>query len=188
MWKRVNRACGRTVRGLGEYLDGTLPLRRRRAMEAHLLACAACRRELEAMRRTLALVTSLPRRELSAGFDQALRARLTATGRGKRAHSPSRRDGLAGFLLPFRERHLRAPWPSALRRLAPAGAVAAAALAVAVWNQQPFAGLHSVPHEAPAYVATLVHEHQLLRAGSDMNVTVVRHNLEGDLLGEGEEE
>jgi anti-sigma factor RsiW len=173
---------------MGEYLDGTLPRRQRRAVEAHLFACAACRRELEAMRRTLALVTSLPRRELSADFDQALRARLTAADRGRRANAPSRRDGLAGFLLPFRERHLRAPWPSALRRLAPAGALAAAALAVAVWNLQPFPGLHPASQRAPAYVATLVHEHQLLKAGSDMNVTVVRHNLEGDLLGDGEEE
>jgi anti-sigma factor RsiW len=175
---------------MGEYLDGTLPLRRRRAVEAHLLACAACRRELETVRRTLALVTSLPVRELSADFDRALRARLTAAERGRKATAPSRWSGFAGFLLPSlsRERHLRAPWPSPFRRLAPAGAFAAAALAVTLSYLQPWVALDTAPHPAPAYVVALVHEHQLLGAGSDMNATVVRHNLDGNLLGDGDEE
>ena len=36
MWKGINRACGRTARWLDEYIDGTLPLPRRRTVEAHL--------------------------------------------------------------------------------------------------------------------------------------------------------
>jgi anti-sigma factor RsiW len=189
MWMRINQACGRTARWLGEYLDGTLPPRRRRAVEAHLLACAACRRELETMRRTLALVTSLPRRELSGDFEASLRARLAGAERGWRGASRSRWGRLAFFLLPSltRERHLRAPWPSPLRRLAPAG-IAAAALALAVWNLPPVAVTFGTPRAAPAYVTALVHEHQLLSAGSDMNATVVRHNLDSDLLGDGDEE
>jgi hypothetical protein len=94
------------------------------------------------------------------------------------------------LLLPSlsRERHLRAPWPSPLRRLAPAGAVAAAALALAIWTLQPLDALHATHHEAPAYVTVLVHEHQLLGAGSDMNATVVGHNLDADPLADGDGE
>src|SRR5438445_11362465 len=76
MWKANERACGWTARSLGEFLDGTLPLAHGRAVEAHLRACAGCRRELEAMRRTLALLSGLPRRELTEDFDAALQARL----------------------------------------------------------------------------------------------------------------
>jgi anti-sigma factor RsiW len=189
MWMRIDRGCGRTVRCLGEYLDGTLSLRRRRAVEAHLLACAACRREMETMRRTLSLVTSLPRRQLSADFDGALRARLAGTEPGRKAAAHAWWWGVAGLLVPTlsRERHLRAPWPSPLRRLAPAGIVAAAALGLAIWNLPPLAGRHPAGREAPAYVAALVREHQLLGAGSDINATVVGHNLDGD-LGDGDDE
>ena len=110
MWKRIDRACGRTVRSLGEYLDGTLPLRRRRALEAHLRACAACGREREAMRRTVALLTGLPRPELSADFDAALQARLAAVGGAGRGRSGARLH-VPEALLPG-SRYLRAPWPS----------------------------------------------------------------------------
>lgn len=190
MWIRINRACGHTARRLGEYLDGTLPLRRRRAVEAHLLACAACTRELETLRRTLALVMSLPRRELSDDFEATLRARLAGSERGRSGASRSRWEGIARLVLPslFRERHLRAPWPSPFRRLAPAGAVAAGALALAVWNLSPSLVSAPTPRAAPAFVTALVHEHQLLHAGADMNDTVVRHNLDSDVLGDGDQE
>src|SRR5438445_11778185 len=113
MWKRIDRSCGRTARWLGEYIDGTLPLLRRRAVEAHLRRCNRCRRELEATRRTVALLADLPRRELSAGFEAGLRARL--------ATAPPRRG---------RPRYQSAPWPSPFRRLAPAGVLAMAAAAL----------------------------------------------------------
>src|ERR1043166_258195 len=77
MWKANNGACGRAARSLGEYLDGTLPLARRRAVEAHLHLCAGCRAELEAIRRTLALLASMPQRELTEDFDTTLQARLS---------------------------------------------------------------------------------------------------------------
>src|SRR5436309_1680369 len=156
MWNRIDRMCGRTARWLGEYIDATLPLLRRRAVEAHLRRCDRCRRELEATRRTVALLADLPRRELSAGFEAGLRARLANT---------QRRRG--------RPRYLSAPWPSRFRRLALAGALAAAALALGVWRLQ---DLPQSPQPAPAYVAALVQEHQVLRAGGDLNSTVVsRH-------------
>src|SRR5688500_8989247 len=99
MWKGIRPMCGRASRWLGEYVDGTLPLARRRALEAHLRTCAACRRELEATRRTIALLADLPRRELSDNFEASLHARLAGT------QSP--RTWWTGGSW-----YLRAPWPS----------------------------------------------------------------------------
>ena len=45
---------------LDEYLDGTLDPGRRPAVEAHLAACAACRAELEAIRRIADGARALP--------------------------------------------------------------------------------------------------------------------------------
>ena len=145
MWKLNERACGRAARSLGEYLDGTLPLARRRAVEAHLHACAGCRRELEAMRRTLALLSGLPRRELTGDFDAALQARLEEVkGVGRRVSGvgSDRSDPTTDRRRPMpdarRARHyLRAPWPSPLRRLAPAGALAAVTLGMVAWRLAP---------------------------------------------------
>jgi anti-sigma factor RsiW len=171
MWKANNWACGRTARSLGEYLDGTLPLARRRKVETHLHACAGCRHEMEALRRTLGLLANLPKRELSADFDTTLLARLAEVRRGRRAAWEG------GF------RSLTRPNP--LLRLAPMGAVAVAVLGVAIWRLE-------MPREQPAtasaYVAAVVQEHQGLGMAPDLNATVVSHNLSGELLGDGEDE
>src|SRR5947209_14356781 len=135
MWIRINWSCGGTARCLGEYLDSTLSLRRRRAVEAHLRGCAACRWELESMRRTLALLSDLPRREVSDHFEAALRTRLAGI-EASGEPAPRARFPLPA-LLPPSTRYLRAPWPSEVRRLAPVGALAAVAVAVAAWNMQP---------------------------------------------------
>jgi anti-sigma factor RsiW len=185
MWKANNGACGRIARSLGEYLDGTLPLARRRTVEAHLHLCAGCRAELEAMRRTLALLAGMPRRELTEDFDTALQARLSELrSAGERQ---TRARGRRRFsLLPARE--LRAPWPSPLWRLAPAGALAAATLGVVAWRlQPPPAAIEVTARQTPAYVQMVVQEHQRLRVSSDLNATVVSHNLGADVLAEGEE-
>jgi anti-sigma factor RsiW len=191
MWKANDRACGRAARSLGEYLDGTLPLARRRAVEAHLRACAGCRSELEAIRRTLGLLASLPRRELTEDFDAALQARLAEVkGVGSRVSGVG---SLLSFLHPTADtRHpkhyLRAPWPSPLWRLA-AGALAAATLGVVAWRLQPPPNSIAVaPQPTPAYVWAMVQEHQRLRIASDLNATVVSHNLGTDVLSEGDEE
>jgi anti-sigma factor RsiW len=182
MWKANNGACGRTARSLGEYLDGTLPLARRRAVEAHVHLCAGCRGELEAMRRTLALLAGMPRRELTEDFDTALQARLSEL-----RTAGDRRDRRWFPLLPARE--LRAPWPSPLWRLAPAGALAAATLGVVAWRlQPPPAPMEVGGRPTPAYVQMVVQEHQRLRVASDLNATVVSHNLGEDMLAEGDEE
>jgi anti-sigma factor RsiW len=190
MWKVNERACGRAARSLGEYLDGTLPLARRRAVEAHLHACAGCRRELEAMRRTLALLSGLPRRELSEDFDAALQARLEAIkGVGRRVSGVVSSDPTPDLRHP--RHYLRAPWPSPLRRLAPAGALTAVTLGMVAWRLGAVVTpAHPAwqPPTAPAYVQALVEEHQRLRTTSDLNAIVVSHNLGSDSFAVGEDE
>jgi hypothetical protein len=139
------------------------------------------------MRGTLALLVGLPRRELSAEFDTALRDRLA----GLRRPAEGVASGWAWMaLLGSRpgstERCLRAPWPSPVRRLAPAGVVAAAVLGVFLARPAPTPQKVSQARPVPVYVSVLVHEHQMLNAGADMNATVVGHNLNGDLLGDEE--
>jgi anti-sigma factor RsiW len=169
MWKGINRPCGRTARWLDQYIDGALSLPRRRSVESHLRHCERCRHELEATRRTIGLLSDLPKRELSANFEAGLRARL--------ASAPTRRSS----------RYLNAPWPSPYRRLMPAGALAAAALGVVAWRME-LVPPQASPQPAPAYVAALVQEHQVLRTNADLSSTVVSHNLVAADLGDSEDE
>jgi anti-sigma factor RsiW len=180
MWKVTDRSCHRIARWLSEYVDGTLPLARRRAVEAHLRACAGCRYELEALRRTVSLLADLPKRELTEGFDAALRARLETVKADRRQAGLRRR---LYNLLPVPGMPV-----SPLRRLAPAGAMTAAVLSVVAWQMLPGAAIRTEePRPTPAYVQALVKEHQGLRVVSDLNATVVSHNLAADTLGEGDE-
>jgi anti-sigma factor RsiW len=173
MWKATDRACGRTARWLGDYVDGMLSLARRRQVEAHLDSCAACRRELEALRRTLSLLAGLPRRGLDESFDVRLRARLEHEGAAGRRPGVGRTRPL--WTLP--------PVLSGLRPLLPVGALAMAGVAVIAWRAEVPV---EQPRPTPAYVQALVEEHQRLRVSSDLNATVVSHNLGGDELGEEE--
>jgi anti-sigma factor RsiW len=185
MWIRINWVCDRTAQALGEYLDGTLPLRRRRGVEAHLRECVSCRHELSSLRRTLALLSDLPRRELSESFDAALSARLDRL----RPAGGSLNSGLPlTELRSSATRYLRAPWPSEARRWAPVGAMAAVAAALLAWNMQPPAPVLAPHQRPPAYVSMVVREHEMLGTGADMNRTVVNHNLGGDPLGDGDDE
>jgi hypothetical protein len=57
------------VRGeLSALLDDALPVAERRALEAHLAACADCRRELDQLRATVAHLSRLPAARAPAGF------------------------------------------------------------------------------------------------------------------------
>ncbi len=135
----------------------------------------------------MALLADLPRRELSEDFDRTLRARLADV-----SAAGGRRTGFRAtrwWSLLSAARDLRAPWPSPLHRLAPVGALTAAALALAVWQLQPMESLpYHATHHPPADVTALVQEHQLLGAGGELNSTVVSHNLGLDVLEYGEEE
>lgn len=93
---------------ISAFLDGALAPAERARADAHLSACAACRRELDSLRHLKLLVSSAPRRTLPADLALSLERRFV----GKR----SRWAGLANPKL----------W-------IPVGAVAAAALAFSVW-------------------------------------------------------
>jgi predicted anti-sigma-YlaC factor YlaD len=72
----------RLRRRLSEYLDGSLPERQRAAIAEHLPGCASCRGELEALRRTVALLRDLP----SVEPPDALATRILAQIAEREAH------------------------------------------------------------------------------------------------------
>ena len=52
--------CERIKEWMGDHLDGCLNADRTRAMNAHLAGCDACRRELDELRQTVALLRGMP--------------------------------------------------------------------------------------------------------------------------------
>ncbi|MBI4678337.1 MAG: zf-HC2 domain-containing protein [Elusimicrobia bacterium] len=73
---------------LSAFLDGELSPEQSRSVEAHLSGCSDCRSRLEDLRSLSKMLSSLPKRELPAGFLQRLRARQA-------------RDAVEGRRLPF---------------------------------------------------------------------------------------
>src|ERR1700731_3556439 len=63
---------------LVEYLDGRAKPAERRAVEAHLTACADCRTRAEDFRLIWNVLDDLPVHSPSAVFDASLRARIAA--------------------------------------------------------------------------------------------------------------
>lgn len=61
---------------LGPYLEGDLTPGARRRLEAHLEHCAACRAELDALRRTVALLRELPAEAPPPGLAERVVARV----------------------------------------------------------------------------------------------------------------
>jgi len=91
--------------------------RRRRALETHLVECAACREELAAVRRGLAALAALPRETpLRPQAAEALRRRLAVAA----AHRPAR-GPVVGLVV-------RYGWLAA---------AAALVLAALLWNPRP---------------------------------------------------
>ncbi len=70
--------CTRMDERLIPYLDGKLAGNERREMEAHLAACAACRRRADEFRAITGLLDELPVVEPSPAFDVRVRARVAA--------------------------------------------------------------------------------------------------------------
>ena len=68
--------CEQTKDRLDEYLDGELSADDAAAVEQHLAGCEACRAELEALRKTAALVKSLPRVKAPEGLASDVKASL----------------------------------------------------------------------------------------------------------------
>ncbi|HOX43987.1 MAG TPA: zf-HC2 domain-containing protein [Myxococcota bacterium] len=103
-------------------LDDALPAEARSRVEAHLAGCAACRQELEGLRRALRAIDGLPATAPGPGLEAAFEARFAR----------ERARGLRGVL-----RWLARPAPA----LALGGAAAALALVlVLVPGRGPSAG------------------------------------------------
>lgn len=62
------------------YIDDTLPGFQMAAMREHLTECGRCSRRDAEIRRSLFLLKNLPPVEVSEGFQDKLRARITAEG------------------------------------------------------------------------------------------------------------
>jgi hypothetical protein len=62
------------------YIDDTLPGYQMVAMRGHLTICAKCSKRDAEIRRSLILLKNLPSVEVSEGFQEKLRARITAEG------------------------------------------------------------------------------------------------------------
>jgi anti-sigma factor RsiW len=96
---------------LSAFLDGALAARDRARVDSHLADCRACRDEAASLRHLKLALSSAPRRTLPADLALRLERRLVGgSGRGLLAR--------------------RAFW-------IPAGAVAAAALALGLWARRP---------------------------------------------------
>ena len=96
---------------ISAFLDGALAAPARARADAHLSSCPDCRREFSALRHMKLVLSSSPRKTLPADLALSLERRLVTA----------------------------APWWRILAKPAlwvPAGAVAAAALAVGVWMRQ----------------------------------------------------
>jgi len=80
--------CQRAQKWMTAAVDGELSARRRRALDGHLAACAACRRELAVTERMLTALAGLPMEAaVSARLEQATlrRVRLAAADEAERA-------------------------------------------------------------------------------------------------------
>jgi anti-sigma factor RsiW len=71
-------SCSRMEDRILPYVDGRLKEGKRREMEAHLAACAACRLRVNEFRAVTGLLDELPQIEPSAAFDMRVHARVAA--------------------------------------------------------------------------------------------------------------
>jgi anti-sigma factor RsiW len=96
---------------ISAFLDGALAGPDLARADAHLASCAACRRELDALRHMKLVLSSAPRRTMPAELALSLERRLVSGS---------------------------SPWKTLTKRgfWVPVGAVAAAALTVGLWMHQ----------------------------------------------------
>lgn len=72
---------GHVADRLSAYLDGALRAAEAERVRVHLERCAQCRGEWEALRRTVALLRTLPEQEVPAGFRARVMERVAASSR-----------------------------------------------------------------------------------------------------------
>jgi len=74
----MNSTCEQMKPLLSEYVDGALSGRHAADLERHLSICADCPKLLESLRADKALLSALPLRQTSQGFDAELSRRIAA--------------------------------------------------------------------------------------------------------------
>lgn len=133
------------------FIDDTLPGFQMAAMREHLVACARCARRDAEVRRALFLLKNLPTVQVSEGFQDKLRARISAEGPAYQARrsAPAISTKLAAAALLLVAIGGVAAWPEsqteAITRLP------------AVYASQPLDtfGFGADDESAPAYVASM---------------------------------
>jgi len=72
LFRRQELACIELVEVLTDYLEGTMPARKRRLLEQHLTACDGCTAHVEQMRTTIALTGRLEPDDVPAEIEERL--------------------------------------------------------------------------------------------------------------------
>ena len=88
--------CRDCLRGLQEYLDGTLAKQESLRFFLHLRACAPCSEEHDSLKNLFAMLETLPQHEAPADFDTAVLASVPYDS--YRAMAPLRQDRVPVFL------------------------------------------------------------------------------------------
>ena len=72
LFRRQELACVEVVELVTDYLEGTMPVRRRRLLEQHLTACDGCTAYVEQMRRTIATTGRLRAEDIPPELEERL--------------------------------------------------------------------------------------------------------------------
>ena len=169
--------CSKARRLIQDCLDGAATPAERQRLDEHLERCPSCARVLEESRRLVHLLASVPRRSLSASFEEKLRAAV-------RDLPPSR---VAGWRERLRFRLAgRVRFPALMAAGGLAAALAAGFVSLRPNPPHPSAGL--IPGERDLYVAAAIERHRELaqeNPGSDWDPVYASVALSsGGLLNE----
>jgi anti-sigma factor RsiW len=143
----MNSYCERLRPMISEYVDESLDSRRSAEIERHIAGCSDCMELVQSFRANKSLLSDLPLRQTSAGFEAELARRIAAL------NAPaSRRSWMSSLGLVLRP--ARHPWRPAFAAVAVAGIVGASVMVGVRPAKQ------SQPAVDNALIAHIVAQHQ----------------------------
>jgi anti-sigma factor RsiW len=74
LFRRQELACIEVVEVVTDYLEGTMPARKRRLLEQHLTGCDGCEAYIEQMRRTIEVSGRLREEDVPPELEERLLA------------------------------------------------------------------------------------------------------------------